>query len=749
MRTCGLGVAALLAWGAFASAHAGGLAIVGTELRDNGDHDGYADTNETVELWLTVRNTTTTSLTGVTAQISIASGNTVCLVDDSAAVGDLAPGQQARALEPLVFHVKSTQDRGTLGLSPYGTLTAAFDLAFAASPTAPAAFPSELTFDLDLDVAAAVPTTVTENFESGGFGLFSVQNLDFGLHTGDGETGPVVGYRCQYHEAYCDHASCDFSDSLPGATAASANAVWWRIDGPSMPGGGRCFSGSRALYFGEALGPPFGYTTPTGVLEAVATTDPIHIAAGRWCSNAATTACLHDAGCPAGGSCVDMPPTLSFMQQMSFMDYRSIGNTEPGTCLDRGVVSLQLADSSGAPVGPWVRLEPSINVHDQTPTAVFNNATFDPIDDGNTGNDLFPPFDPADGLLRRGPSSTCADERVFAWMGSTTGAFDPLATGGADGPGLAGATGPGTWVETSYDLSRYRGRSIRIRFLASTTRIGSAVTWKDLWGSNVPWDDGWWIDDVTIGGATSSAGLVANDTHDNSSLTVDADLDGVDDLCEDNCLGTPNPSQADLDADGVGDACDTCTDGDADGLGNPGFPASTCALDNCPLVSNPSQTDSDLDGEGDPCDACPTIPDAGADADADGAGDVCDCAPSNPQTYPGAPEVNDGLDNQCAGDQGFGPVDEIQTLVIQGSNVSWAPQPLAISYTIGTRRGTRYTSTVSCGTTTYFEAQGSVSTAPPTGQTIFILVRARTPHVGSWGRSSSGVERTVPCASPP
>src|SRR4029079_6023763 len=275
-------------------------------------------------------------------------------------------------------HVKSTQDRGTQGLSPYGTLTAAFDFAFTASPTSPAALPPELIFALDLDVAAGVPTTVTENFESGGFGRFSVQNLDFGLHVGDGETGPVVGYRCQYHEPYCDHASCDFSDSLPGATAASANAVWWRIDGPSTPGGGRGFSGNYALYFGDALGPPLGYTTPTGVLEAVATTDPIHIAAGRWCSNAGTTACLNDAGCPAGGSCVDVAPTLSFKHQMRVMHYRSIVNTAPQTCVDRGVVSLQLADSSGAPVGPWMRLEPSINVHDQTPTAVFINATFDP-----------------------------------------------------------------------------------------------------------------------------------------------------------------------------------------------------------------------------------------------------------------------------------------------------------------------------------------------------------------------------------
>jgi Thrombospondin type 3 repeat len=112
---------------------------------------------------------------------------------------------------------------------------------------------------------------------------------------------------------------------------------------------------------------------------------------------------------------------------------------------------------------------------------------------------------------------------------------------------------------------------------------------------------------------------------------IDPDGDGIG-VC-DNCPGVFNPSQDDSDFDGVGDACDPCTDTDADGFGNPGFP-NACAVDLCSFVPGPN-LDPDGDGRATECDNCPAVANpTQADGDFDGTGDACDACPHVPLAAP-------------------------------------------------------------------------------------------------------------------
>ncbi len=120
----------------------------------------------------------------------------------------------------------------------------------------------------------------------------------------------------------------------------------------------------------------------------------------------------------------------------------------------------------------------------------------------------------------------------------------------------------------------------------------------------------------------------------------------------------------------------------------------------------------------------------------------CDCDDTNVNTYPDAPEVNDGVDNQCSGDQGHGTDDEISGPPT-GDPPAWPPQAGCGQYGIIQS----FTPDFSTGCVTQVTGTPiSASTPPPaSGEVVFYLIQALSPNVGSFGTSSDGMERFPDC----
>src|SRR5262245_30148923 len=142
------------------------LAVQKVRLVDNGDNDGFADPNETVEIYVTLRNGSGSDRQGIVLRMASTDPTVGCIPTPIVSFGSLLAGEIREGAVPLVLRVADVAR-----IDPFEDLSMTLEFAISGDDFDTTAYPQERTLDLDLNVSGGfLPTSYTEGFENAGFG---------------------------------------------------------------------------------------------------------------------------------------------------------------------------------------------------------------------------------------------------------------------------------------------------------------------------------------------------------------------------------------------------------------------------------------------------------------------------------------------------------------------------------------------------------------------------------------------------
>jgi len=148
----------------------GRVVVKSSRIAGGGDGDSFADTNETVNMYITVSNKTGKNLTNLVARLATNSPYVDCIIQPVIALSSLAANAVAEIPTPFVWKVTSAASRATV----FDELSASFNVVLSADQFDAAESAQTVVQDLDLNATGGgTSSTLVEGFEGADFGIFT------------------------------------------------------------------------------------------------------------------------------------------------------------------------------------------------------------------------------------------------------------------------------------------------------------------------------------------------------------------------------------------------------------------------------------------------------------------------------------------------------------------------------------------------------------------------------------------------